>query len=36
VLLGRLLGEAPVASGFFAGRSTIAVVAGINDTNGGL
>ena len=36
VVLGRLLGEKPVASGFFAGLSTLAVVAAINDTNGGL
>jgi 2-keto-3-deoxygluconate permease len=36
VALGRLLGEAPVGSGFFAGLSTLAVVAAINDTNGGL
>jgi 2-keto-3-deoxygluconate permease len=36
VILGRLLGEAPVGSGFFAGISTLAVVAAMNDTNGGL
>jgi len=36
LVLGRLLGEAPVTSGFFAGLSTLAVVAAINDTNGGL
>jgi 2-keto-3-deoxygluconate permease len=36
VLLGRFLGEKPVESGFFAGLSTLAVVAAINDTNGGL
>lgn len=36
VILGRLLGEAPVGSGFFTGLSTLAVVAAINDTNGGL
>jgi 2-keto-3-deoxygluconate permease len=36
VLLGRFLGEKPVTSGFFAGLSTLAVVAAINDTNGGL
>lgn len=36
VVLGRWLGEAPVTSGFFAGLSTLAVVAAINDTNGGL
>src|SRR5678815_3292239 len=34
--LGRILGEKPVDSGFFAGLSTLAVVAAINDTNGGL
>ena len=36
IVLGRLLGEQPVTSGFFAGLSTLAVVAAINDTNGGL
>jgi 2-keto-3-deoxygluconate permease len=36
VVLGRWLGEKPVESGFFAGLSTLAVVAAINDTNGGL
>ncbi len=36
VVLGRFLGEKPVDSGFFAGISTLAVVAAINDTNGGL
>ncbi|GAA4482754.1 2-keto-3-deoxygluconate transporter [Actinoallomurus oryzae] len=36
VVLGRFLGEAPVGSGMFAGLSTLAVVAAINDTNGGL
>src|SRR3954470_24565356 len=36
VVLGRLLGEAPVTAGFFAGLSTLAVVAAMNDTNGGL
>jgi 2-keto-3-deoxygluconate permease len=36
LVLGRLLGEKPVDSGFFAGLSTLAVVAAINDTNGGL
>ncbi len=30
------LGETPIASGFFAGLSTFAVVAAMNDTNGGL
>jgi 2-keto-3-deoxygluconate permease len=36
VILGRYLGEAPVSAGFFAGISTVAVVAAMNDTNGGL
>jgi 2-keto-3-deoxygluconate permease len=36
MLLGHFLGEKPVESGFFAGLSTLAVVAAINDTNGGL
>lgn len=36
VIFGRLLGEAPVAAGVFAGLSTLAVVASMNDTNGGL
>ncbi len=36
LILGRFLGEKPVASGFFSGLSTLAVVAAINDTNGGL
>jgi len=36
VVFGRLLGELPVTSGFFAGLSTLAIVAAINDTNGGL
>lgn len=36
LLLGHLLGERPVSSGFFAGLSTLAVVAAFNDTNGGL
>jgi len=35
-ILGRLLGEQPIKSGWFAGISTLAVVAAINDTNGGL
>jgi 2-keto-3-deoxygluconate permease len=33
---GRWLGEAPVAAGALAGLSTLALVAAINDTNGGL
>jgi 2-keto-3-deoxygluconate permease len=36
VLLGRVWGEAPVSSGPLAGLSTLAVVAAMNDTNGGL
>ncbi len=36
VVLGRLLGEAPISAGMFAGLSTLAVVAALNDTNGGL
>lgn len=36
LIAGRLLGEAPVAAGAFAGLSTLALVAAINDTNGGL
>ncbi len=36
VVLGHLLGEQPVSSGWFAGLSTLAVVAAMNDTNGGL
>lgn len=36
VILGRFLGESPVAGGFFAGLSVLAVVAAFNDTNGGL
>ncbi|MBB2203031.1 2-keto-3-deoxygluconate permease [Gluconacetobacter tumulisoli] len=36
VLLGHVLGEHPVTGGWFAGLSTLAVVAAINDTNGGL
>lgn len=36
VLFGRWLGEAPIGSGLFAGLSTLAVVAAMNDTNGGL
>lgn len=35
-ILGRFLGEAPVSHGWFAGISALAVVAAINDTNGGL
>ncbi len=36
VIFGRVLGEAPVSSGMFAGISTLAIVAAMNDTNGGL
>jgi len=36
VVLGHFLAEMPVSSGFFAGLSTLAVVAAFNDTNGGL
>ena len=36
VVLGRLLGVQPVQAGFFAGLSTLAVVAAVNDTSGGL
>lgn len=36
VVLGRLIGSAPISSGAFAGLSTLAVVAALNDTNGGL
>jgi len=36
VILGRFLGEAPVASGVFTGLSVLAVVAALNDTNGGM
>jgi 2-keto-3-deoxygluconate permease len=36
VILGHFLHESPVSGGWFAGISTLAVVAAINDTNGGL
>lgn len=36
LVFGRILGEAPIAAGMFAGVSTLAVVAAMNDTNGGL
>src|SRR5438270_4228017 len=36
LVLGHLIGIEPVHSGIFAGLSTLAVVASINDTNGGL
>lgn len=35
-IAGHWLGEKPVTEGFFAGLSTLALVAAINDTNGGL
>ncbi|MCA6122103.1 2-keto-3-deoxygluconate permease [Bradyrhizobium sp. WSM 1704] len=36
LIFGRILGETPVAAGMFAGVSTLAIVAAMNDTNGGL
>lgn len=36
VLVGHFLGERPVTQGWLTGLSTLAVVAAINDTNGGL
>lgn len=36
MIAGRILGEQPVTAGFFAGLSTLALVAAMNDTNGGL
>jgi len=36
LILGHFLHEQPITSGLFAGVSTLAVVAAINDTNGGL
>jgi len=36
VVFGHFLGEQPISSGFFAGISTLAIVAAMNDTNGGL
>ena len=36
IVLGRLLGDKPVGAGPFLGLSTLAVVAAMNDTNGGL
>lgn len=35
-VLGRLIGVDPIRSGWLAGLSTLAIVAAINDTNGGL
>jgi 2-keto-3-deoxygluconate permease len=36
VIFGHFLGETPINGGVFAGLSTLAIVAAINDTNGGL
>ncbi|MEI9988331.1 MAG: 2-keto-3-deoxygluconate permease [Aliidongia sp.] len=36
ILFGHVLGEAPITGGLFAGLSTLAIVAAMNDTNGGL
>jgi 2-keto-3-deoxygluconate permease len=36
IILGHVLGEAPISAGLFVGLSTLAVVAAMNDTNGGL
>jgi 2-keto-3-deoxygluconate permease len=36
IVLGHFLGTQPITSGWFAGLSTLAVVAAVNDTNGGL
>lgn len=36
VIAGRFLGEQPITSGIFVGVSTLALVAALNDTNGGL
>jgi 2-keto-3-deoxygluconate permease len=36
VVLGRWLGDGVVRGGFFSGMSALAVVAAVNDTNGGL
>ena len=36
LIFGHYLGEAPISGGMFAGLSTLAIVAAINDTNGGL
>jgi 2-keto-3-deoxygluconate permease len=35
-LLGRVIGVQPIQAGWFAGVSTLAIVAAVNDTNGGL
>ena len=36
LIVGHFLGEHPINQGFFAGLSALALVAAINDTNGGL
>jgi 2-keto-3-deoxygluconate permease len=36
VVLGRFMGELPISGGVLAGLSVLAVVAALNDTNGGL
>jgi 2-keto-3-deoxygluconate permease len=36
IVFGRLLGNGSVSGGFFGGLSALAVVAAVNDTNGGL
>lgn len=36
VVFGQFLGETPISAGLFAGLSTLAIVASMNDTNGGL
>jgi 2-keto-3-deoxygluconate permease len=36
LILGHLIGTQPISSGWLTGLSTLAVVAAINDTNGGL
>jgi 2-keto-3-deoxygluconate permease len=36
VVFGHFLGEKPITGGVFAGLSTLAIVAAMNDTNGGL
>ncbi|HVJ55315.1 MAG TPA: 2-keto-3-deoxygluconate permease [Aliidongia sp.] len=36
IVFGHLLGETPIEGGLFAGLSTLAIVAAMNDTNGGL
>jgi 2-keto-3-deoxygluconate permease len=36
LIFGHVLGEAPITAGMFAGVSTLAIVAAMNDTNGGL